>query len=62
MPKGWSPSKGRATSKMLETKRSRVQRGRSTFRNRQIVATIWQYTPSVAGDLLSKDLRRVSRR
>jgi hypothetical protein len=37
-------------------------RGRSTFQNRHIVATIWQYMPSGAGDLLSKDLRRVSRR
>ena len=36
--------------------------GRSTFRNRQIVANIWQYMPSLAGDLLSEDLRRASRR
>ena len=36
--------------------------GRSTFRNRQIVDTFWQYMRSVSGDLLSEDLRRASRR
>ena len=58
----WSPSKGRATSKSWKLNAPACTDGRSTFRNRQIVDTIWQYMRSVFGGLLSEDLRRASRR